>query len=530
MIIRSVVERNLYRPSSSTLPILVTSFDSTMGNTPSSLTIAATTVGAVAAGVAATGVVGLVGLVLLLRRISRSVGLAPPNPKQLAEENPSKNCALVRHFPTLENKLAWRSLGVQGPSPVHLCHLDEQKFLLKREDLILEDYAGNKVRTLQHQLAVCEARRDNGETAFSELVAVGSGGSNQVVATLVHARKVGYNTGGPHGVGACWFDKDEPDLDNTLNMLSVLSFPKLSFVHDWGTGVGIRATIRALYDAWHQTTFVPMMLGGNCASGVLGQAGGLLELAEQIVAKESPDVERIYVPVGSGCTVSGLILGTVMVRQLGLNALQSNDFKIVACNVHDKFALGDRFLGLHVNPLFRFMPLTITHSVLGACKALVELGGPDLESEALEFIKNHVEVRADKDVVGAYGGHSELSRQAANHYDEKGTVTHYKTGTKEKELWVCGHFVAKAFQPLLQDLKKNSKCVDNDDPKYMLWMTKSAVQPRGNLNEWTRLMERSDEVREWADRGKAESILRPGKVSIKEGKPEDYRSLMTEIL
>jgi len=305
-----------------------------------------------------------------------------------------------------------------------------------------------------------------------------------------------------------------------------LSFPNVSFAHDWGTRVGIRATIRALCGAWRQTTFVPMMLGGNCASGVLGQAGGLLELAEQIVTGDSPDVERIYVPVGSGCTVSGLILGTVMARQLGLKALQSNEFKIVACNVHDKYALGDRFLGLHVNPLFRFMPLTITHSVLGACRALVQLGGPDLETEALEFIKNHVEVRADKDVVGAYGGHSQLSRQAAKHYDEKGTVTHYKTGNKEKELWVCGHFVAKAFQPLVQDLESKRT---GDNSKYMLWMTKSAVQPRGNLNEWTRLMERSDEVQEWANRGKAESILRPGKVSINDGKPEDYRSLMTEI-
>jgi len=502
-----------------------------MGNTPSS--IAATTVGAVVAGVATTGVLGIVGLIMLLRRISRSVGLAPPNQKQLTQEIPSKNCALFRHFPALATKLAWRSLGVKGPSPIHVCQLDERtKFLLKREDLILQnDYAGNKVRTLQHQLAVCEARRDRGESAFSKLVSIGSGGSNQVVATVVHARKVGYNLGDSPSVGACWFDKDEPDLDNTLNMLSVLSFPKVSFLHDWGTKVGFIGTIRALSDAWRQNTLVPMMLGGNCASGVLGQTSGVLELAEQIIAGDAPDVERIYVPVGSSCTTSGLILGTVMVRQLGLQALQSKNFKIVACNVHDKFAMGDRLLNLHVNPLFRFMPLTITHSVLGACRALVELGGPDLESEALKFMKNHVEVRADSDVVGAYGGHSELSRQAAKDYDEKGIVTNYKTGNKEKELWVCGHFVAKAFQPLVEDLKNNSKNnADNDDPKYMLWMTKSAVQPRGNLNEWTRLMDRSNEVQEWADQGKAESILRPGKVSIKDGKPEDYRSLMTEIL
>ena len=64
------------------------------------------------------------------------------------------------------------------------------EFCVKREDLISPMYGGNKVRTLQHQLAVCESRRDDvgkdQETttyaaAFRQLVSVGTGGSNQVV-------------------------------------------------------------------------------------------------------------------------------------------------------------------------------------------------------------------------------------------------------------------------------------------------------------------------------------------------------------
>ena len=34
-------------------------------------------------------------------------------------------------------------------------------FYVKREDLASKDYGGNKVRTLQHQLAVCEARMEH---------------------------------------------------------------------------------------------------------------------------------------------------------------------------------------------------------------------------------------------------------------------------------------------------------------------------------------------------------------------------------
>ena len=221
--------------------------------------------------------------------------------------------------------------------------------------------------------------------------------------------------------------------------------------------------------------------------------------------------------------MSGLVLGTVLSRHLGLRAFQNPNFKIVACNVHQDVAAGDRLFQFHTNPLFRFMPLTISYTVLEGCRALAELGGPDLTQQAKEFIQTSVELRGDKNVVGKYGGHSALTLEAASYYDDKATVVDYKTGDQEKHLWVCGHFVAKAFHPLLQDLEEG----ENDD--YMLWMTKSAIQPRGTVDEWPKLLARGDAVRQWADEGKAESILRPGCVNTKDGTAADYRSLMTEI-
>ncbi|MGK3745510.1 MAG: 1-aminocyclopropane-1-carboxylate deaminase, partial [Bacillariaceae sp.] len=425
----------------------------------------------------AVGTCGVVvAVVRLLRRINSSVGIAKPTQAMILEEDPSKNCALFRHLPIPSKNLAWRSLGAME-TPVHKCQLplmgssnddddgDVQvvEILIKREDLISSNYGGNKVRTLQHQLAVCEVRRDTGETAFQQLVSLGSGGSNQVVATVVHARKLGWdNEKGNGAINVCWFDKDEPDLDNTLNMLSVFSFPNIGFTVDWGTKVGLLKTLSGMYKAWTQKEFVPMAMGGNCPVGVLGQAGGILELAEQIEAGTSPDLDRIYIPIGSGCTVSGLILGVCLARELNLEAFMSPDFKIVGCNVHEGFALLDRTVGIHTNPLFKFMPLTITHSVLGACRALKQIGGPDMEKKVMAFIKTNVEIRADADVVGIYGGHSEKSREAAKHYDDKGVVLDYKTGEKKKGLWVCGHFVAKAFHPLMKDMEAEMKR-DKDD-------------------------------------------------------------------
>ena len=48
------------------------------------------------------------------------------------------------------------------------------------------------------------------------------------------------------------------------------------------------------------------------------------------------------------------------------------------------------------------------------------------------FIKTNLQLRANADVVGEYGGHSELTRKVAKHYDAKGTVVDCKTGKKEK--------------------------------------------------------------------------------------------------
>ena len=501
-----------------------------MGNSPSSVCIA---VGMTAGALALTAMTGLAFVVCLLRRVSASVGTAPPTSAMVREENAAKKCALYRHFPNLNRRLAWRSLGAADETPIHICRLNSKnghgkrvlEFLVKREDLISIVYGGNKVRTLQHQLAVCEAKREAGQDAYKHLVSVGSGGSNQVVATVVLARSLGWNNE-ENTVIPFWFDAEAPDLDNTLNLLSVLSFPIRSQFF-WGTKINFLETFQTLRTVWCQKTCIPMMLGGNCPVGVLGQAGAIIELAEQIQAGKCPDLDRIYVPIGSSCTVSGLALGVVLVRTLGLPAFRHPDFKIVGCNVHDRFAMLDRRIGVHKNPMLKFMPLNINHTISGACQALKKVGGPDVEKEALNFVQHHLDIRADAGVIGKYGAHSETTRTAAQWYDEKGEVTDYKTGAKAKELWICGHFVAKAFTPLLEDLEDSAE--GSTTPRYMLWMTKSAVQPRGQNDEWTAFQSVNDSVKTWAYDGKAQSPgYRPGSVTDC-GKSEDYRSIMTQI-
>merc|ERR1712232_1502820 len=97
-------------------------------------------------------------------------------------------------------------------------------------------------------------------------------------------------------------------------------------------------------------------------------------------------------------------------------------------------------------------------------------------------------------IVGKYGAHSDASREAKVIYDAGARVEHPKG---VPHLWLCGHFSGKSFALLLKLLRK-----DQQRPKdFLFWQTKSAVQPLGPKDEWSRLAEdcrKNRKLREWA--------------------------------
>mmetsp|Transcript_57133 Transcript_57133/g.113480 ORF Transcript_57133/g.113480 Transcript_57133/m.113480 type:complete len:175 (-) Transcript_57133:140-664(-) len=170
------------------------------------------------------------------------------------------------------------------------------------------------------------------------------------------------------------------------------------------------------------------------------------------------------------------------------------------------------------------MPLTIRHTLHTSCAELTRLGGPDLLEASLRILHEEVSIPCDEAVVGTYGGHSDVSRAAALAYEATGTVVD-DSGREAPPLWICGHFVAKAFAQLLDD----AACENLRGQTLLLWQTKSAVQPRGEKDEWDALLQMPTAVRQWANNGHAESSLRPGKVDTIAGQPEDYRHIMTPL-
>lgn len=439
-----------------------------------------------------------------------------PTATQLEEEGVEKN-PLFRHFPSLRNLIAWRELG-NYPTPVHNCSVEREgrslNFLVKREDLSSDMYGGNKVRTLQYQLASCEAMNEKEDR---KILVVGSGGSNQIVATLVH---------GMHRmklkVDALWMQEDKPELDNTLNMLSALSIPPAIQPHGHTVfGGGIKGKLRVLRKLIgsirdQQTTVLPP--GGMNSLGVLGQMGACLELAEQIDARKCDDVDGIYLPVGSSCTITGLIMGIALVRHLKLNAFKSTDFKVVGVPIHHFLATFQRLFDFYKWPFTRSAPLCIRYSIKTVAALLEDLGGVgfDLEEESVRVLDREVVFKCDAEVVGTYGGHSVKSFETALEYDTTGKMTD-QDGKEAPHIWVCGHFGAKAMYYLTADLSKSP------DKRLLYWQTKSMVQPRGEVDEKAQFEKLSNsDVKSWARKG-------GGTSSHRRGGWFDYRHLMTEL-
>jgi hypothetical protein len=75
----------------------------------------------------------------------------------------------------------------------------------------------------------------------------------------------------------------------------------------------------------------------------------------------------------------------------------------------------------------------------------------------------------------------------------------------------------------IEELKKDQT------KDFIFWQTKSALQPLGPEDEWSKLKNLPDEIKVWANEGKSESIIRPGHVDTKHGNSMDYRHLMTKV-
>lgn len=164
----------------------------------------------------------------------------------------------------------------------------------KRDDLAPELYGGSKVRKLDFALAAPPL------ASAREWISFGSIGSGHLVALTAAAERLERRL-----VAHCFFVPIGPSVEE--NLAFTASGPTELYYSRGRVQLAMRQLFRR---ARAQSAFVPP--GATSAAAMLGMVRAGLELAEQMDAGELPELDRVYVPLGSGGVAAGLALGLAL--------------------------------------------------------------------------------------------------------------------------------------------------------------------------------------------------------------------------
>lgn len=220
---------------------------------------------------------------------------------------PTGSIPLFAAYPSLREHVAYIALG-NLPTPITACIKLSQdlgvKLYVKRDDLsgkLLANgrrlFGGNKARKLEFVLA------DAVNKGAQSVMTFGCIGSNHALATATYAREL--------GLRCLLLLKPQP--------LSRVVYRNLLLDYDAGAELVMSPTnnLRAVaamhvfFDEQQTRGSFPYVIptGASTPLGALGYVNAAFELKEQINAGVMPAPDRIYLPIGSAGTASGLLVG-----------------------------------------------------------------------------------------------------------------------------------------------------------------------------------------------------------------------------
>ncbi len=209
----------------------------------------------------------------------------------------STDLALLRRFPELAGRVP-RQPFVVTPTPVSALpgFAAGAEVFVKHDERSCPLYGGNKPRKLEFVIGAALRRGSR------RLITTGGLGTNHGLATTILGRSVGLAT--------TVVLVDQPVTPAVARNLLLSDAYGANLLYGrtvagaaWRTAAALaRSAVRG-----EHPTLVPT--GGSSARGNLGFVSAGLELAEQVAHGELPEPEEIFVPVGSGGTAVGLVVG-----------------------------------------------------------------------------------------------------------------------------------------------------------------------------------------------------------------------------
>jgi D-cysteine desulfhydrase len=195
--------------------------------------------------------------------------------------------ALDARWPALRRAVPRLDLQVRE-TPLQRWTIDGVSLLVKRDDLSTPTLGGNKARALSLLLA--------GAGPEDTLLTMGATGSTHALAVAHFGARLGART------RVVTWPQEEHDVARAtaarlrrLARVTAARSPMTAAVH----ASLLRLRTRARW--------IPA--GGSTPLGALGHVGAAMELADQLARAGEPAPDLLVVPLGSGGTVAGLLVG-----------------------------------------------------------------------------------------------------------------------------------------------------------------------------------------------------------------------------
>jgi 1-aminocyclopropane-1-carboxylate deaminase/D-cysteine desulfhydrase-like pyridoxal-dependent ACC family enzyme len=212
---------------------------------------------------------------------------------------------IFKHHHLLAQNLPHVVLG-EFPTPIQKFdqlgrHLGLDNLYIKRDYLSGKVYGGNKVRKLEFFLGEVL------HTQANEVLTFGAVGSNHALATAIYARQLGLKS-----ISMLVPQPTAKYVRRNL-LMSYHSGAELHLYHQipYLTALINPAVFYQFFRHWLKSGQLPRVIpmGGSSPLGVTGFVNAAFELHEQILKREMPEPDYVYVPSGSMGTAAGLILG-----------------------------------------------------------------------------------------------------------------------------------------------------------------------------------------------------------------------------
>jgi D-cysteine desulfhydrase len=207
--------------------------------------------------------------------------------------------ALARHLPRLAARIPSVTLG-SWPTPLAPVRVDGRELWVKDDGVSSPLYGGNKVRTLEVWLG--HAR----ELGARRIWSIGAYGSNQAIATVLHAPAAGLEGAAmvfPQPTSSWAIENCGALVASGCPLMRLRSVVEVPFA-------GLAAS--------RERGAIVMPPGGATALGAFGAVAAAFELAEQIGAGLAPPPRRIVIAIGSTCTTAGLLAGFALAHVAGV--------------------------------------------------------------------------------------------------------------------------------------------------------------------------------------------------------------------